>query len=64
MFQLWDGLANHKILRLHQVRYDVELLPYDIAWNVAGGVLLAVGTVLTVSAVGGERRSGDDAPAR
>jgi len=50
-FQLWDGTINHKVLRLHQVRYDVELLPYDLAWNAAGIVLLATGLVLTFMAV-------------
>lgn len=49
-FQLVDGLVNHKVLRLHQVRYDVDLLPYDLAWNLAGAVLLAVGAVLLVRA--------------
>jgi uncharacterized membrane protein len=52
-FQLFDGLVNHKVLGLHQVRYGVDLLPYDIAWNAAGVVLLAAGVVL-------ERRSRDE----
>lgn len=52
-FQLVDGTVNHKLLRLHQVRYDVELLPYDLAWNGAALLLLAVGTVLALRAVDG-----------
>lgn len=48
LFQLWDGVIDHKVLRLHQIRYGVDLLPYDIAWNVAGGVLLAGGFVWTL----------------
>ena len=32
-FQLYDGIVQHKLLGLHQVRYDVELLPYDLTWN-------------------------------
>ncbi|MBT2484191.1 MULTISPECIES: DUF2243 domain-containing protein [unclassified Microbacterium] len=47
-FQLWDGTVDHKILRLHQIRYDVDLVPYDIAWNGAGLLLLAAGIVLGV----------------
>ncbi|MCF6734633.1 DUF2243 domain-containing protein [Blastococcus sp. KM273129] len=47
-FQLFDGLVDHKVLRVHQVRYGVDLLPYDLAWNAAGGVLLLVGVVLAV----------------
>jgi len=46
IFQLWDGIIDHKVLGLHQVRYDVDLLPYDIAWNASALVLLAVGVVL------------------
>jgi len=45
-FQLYDGTVQHKLLRLHQIRYDVELFPYDVAWNAAALVLLAVGVVL------------------
>lgn len=45
-FQLFDGLVNHKILRLHQIRYDVDLLPYDVAWNLAGAALLVAGSAL------------------
>jgi uncharacterized membrane protein len=52
-FQLFDGLVNHKVLGLHQVRYGVDLLPYDLAWNVAGALLLAAGVLL-------ERRSRDE----
>ena len=45
-FQLWDGVVDHKVLRLHQVRYDVDLLPYDLAWNGVAVLLLVLGTVL------------------
>ncbi|WP_432482202.1 DUF2243 domain-containing protein [Kineococcus esterisolvens] len=40
-FQVYDGVVHHKVLDLHQIRYGVELLPYDLAWNGAGllGVL-------------------------
>lgn len=45
-FQLFDGIVDHKVLRTHQVRYDVDLLPYDLAWNLVGVLLLVVGLVL------------------
>ncbi|RIK36702.1 MAG: DUF2243 domain-containing protein [Chloroflexi bacterium] len=45
-FQLFDGLVNHKVLRLHQIRYGVYLLPYDIAWNLFGLTLIVIGVVL------------------
>jgi uncharacterized membrane protein len=45
-FQLFDGVVNHKVLGLHQVRYGVDLLPYDLAWDAAGRLLLVMGWVL------------------
>ena len=42
-FQVFDGIINHKVLQLHQVRYGVYLLPYDVAWNLAGALLLLIG---------------------
>lgn len=49
-FQLFDGIINHKVFRLHQIRYGVPLLPYDLAWNLAGLLLLAVGVLLLTRA--------------
>ncbi|WP_329792031.1 DUF2243 domain-containing protein [Lentzea sp. DG1S-22] len=49
-FQLFDGIVDHKVLRLHQVRYGVDLLVYDLVWNGAALALLAVGAVLAVRA--------------
>ena len=41
-FQLYDGLVQHKLFGLHQIRYGVDLVPYDVAWIViASGLLLA-----------------------
>jgi uncharacterized membrane protein len=45
-FQLFDGLVDHKVLRLHQIRYVENILPYDIVWNLAGLVLLLIGLLL------------------
>ncbi|PYC69343.1 DUF2243 domain-containing protein [Micromonospora arborensis] len=45
-FQLFDGLIDHKVLRLHQIRYGVHLVPYDVVWNVAGSVLLLAGVAV------------------
>lgn len=48
-FQLYDGIIDHKVLRVHQVRYNVEsLLPYDLAWNIAGAAILITGIVLLI----------------
>ncbi|HZG03658.1 MAG TPA: DUF2243 domain-containing protein [Streptomyces sp.] len=56
-FQLFDGTVDHKVLRTHQVRYGVDLLPYDLAWNAAGLVLLGVGAALAVRAARPASRS-------
>lgn len=45
-FQLFDGIIDHKLLRLHQVRYGVDLLPYDLAWNLGGLALFLIGVWL------------------
>ncbi|GAA3389848.1 DUF2243 domain-containing protein [Streptomyces roseoviridis] len=49
-FQLFDGIVDHKLLRLHQIRYGVDVTPYDWAWNLGGVVLLLVGVALAVRA--------------
>src|SRR5690625_4580513 len=45
-FQLFDGVVSHKVLRIHQIRYNVELLPYDIAWISSALLLLVIGAFL------------------
>ena len=45
-FQLYDGLVQHKVLGLHQIRYGVDELPYDLVWNLAGAVGLLAGMLL------------------
>ncbi|CAL9675397.1 hypothetical protein SUDANB15_07721 (plasmid) [Streptomyces sp. enrichment culture] len=49
-FQLFDGIVDHKLLRLHQIRYGVDVTPYDWAWNLGGLVLLLTGAGLAVRA--------------
>lgn len=45
-FQLYDGTIQHKLMGLHQIRYGVDLLPYDLIWNATGALLLAIGLLL------------------
>jgi uncharacterized membrane protein len=45
-FQLYDGLIQHKLLGLHQIRYHVDLLPYDLIWNTAGALAVLAGAYL------------------
>ena len=47
-FQLYDGVVQHKLMGLHQIRYDVDLLVYDLTWNAIAVVLLVAGIVLWV----------------
>ncbi|SDJ57662.1 DUF2243 domain-containing protein [Streptomyces indicus] len=47
-FQLYDGTFQHKALELHQIRYDVDLTPYDWTWNSVAVLFLLVGVVLLV----------------
>ncbi|OGX78843.1 hypothetical protein A6395_09910 [Exiguobacterium sp. SH31] len=45
-FQLYDGIIHHKLLKIHQIRYGVEILPYDLVWNVTALVIFIGGLVL------------------
>jgi uncharacterized membrane protein len=45
-FQLYDGTVQHKLLRLHQIRYHVTVWPYDVAWNAAAALALLAAAVL------------------
>lgn len=46
-FQIFDGLIDHKVLRVHQIRYGVDnLFLYDLGWNLAGVLLLIVGILI------------------
>jgi uncharacterized membrane protein len=49
-FQLYDGTIQHKIMKLHQIRYDVSLAPYDWTWNIVAAALITAGVVLLVRA--------------
>jgi uncharacterized membrane protein len=49
-FQVFDGIVDHKLLRLHQIRYGVDVTPYDWAWNLAGLALLLAGLALLARA--------------
>jgi len=53
-FQLYDGTVQHKLLRLHQIRYHVDIAPYDWTWNVLALAMIVIGGLLLVRA----RRAG------
>lgn len=56
-FQLFDGVVDHKLLGLHQIRYVDDLWPYDLAWNGFALVVLAAGLLLAR----GARRAAEQA---
>ncbi|MBB1018463.1 DUF2243 domain-containing protein [Dietzia sp. DQ11-71] len=45
-FQLVDGIVFHKLLGIHQIRYGVDLLVYDLVWILSAILLLVIGLVL------------------
>jgi uncharacterized membrane protein len=63
-FQLYDGLVQHKLMGLHQIRYGVNLVPYDLTWNILASILLVAGVVLWTLTRRRARGSSDAGPAR
>src|SRR3954465_13121617 len=47
-FQLYDGTIQHKLMRLHQIRYQVNILPYDIVWYIISVLMMITGLALLV----------------
>ncbi|WP_041289582.1 DUF2243 domain-containing protein [Kribbella flavida] len=45
-FQLYDGTVQHKLLDLHQIRYQVDLTLYDWTWNVLAVLMVVAGVLL------------------
>lgn len=43
VFQLYDGLIQHKLFRIHQIRYEVDIFYYDLVWNSIAMLLIAAG---------------------
>ncbi|PAF20426.1 hypothetical protein CHH49_16750 [Terribacillus saccharophilus] len=43
VFQLYDGLIQHKLFRIHQIRYGVDIFYYDLIWNGIAVLLIAAG---------------------
>ncbi|MEO3785084.1 DUF2243 domain-containing protein [Actinocorallia sp. B10E7] len=50
-FQLYDGIVHHKLLRLHQSRYGVDISPYDWTWNAVAALMLVAGCWLLLPAL-------------
>ncbi|WP_407668029.1 DUF2243 domain-containing protein [Paenibacillus wulumuqiensis] len=46
LFQLYDGLVQHKLMGIHQIRYNVDLTPYDLTWNIIAVIMIIIGSIL------------------
>ena len=47
-FQLYDGIIQHKLMEIHQIRYNVDLTPYDLTWNIIAAVMILAGIYLII----------------
>ncbi|QDI90069.1 DUF2243 domain-containing protein [Salicibibacter halophilus] len=48
VFQLYDGIAQHKWMRLHQIRYVENVIVYDWVWNIIAVLMIIGGTFLII----------------
>ncbi|WP_332689436.1 DUF2243 domain-containing protein [Halalkalibacter lacteus] len=46
VFQLYDGIVQHKLMRLHQIRYVENVIIYDIVWNIIAIAMVVTGVIL------------------
>lgn len=46
VFQLYDGIIQHKVMRIHEIRYNVDILPYDVTWNIAAIGMILIGLLI------------------
>ncbi|WP_413362665.1 DUF2243 domain-containing protein [Robertmurraya sp. 2P01SA] len=42
-FQLYDGTIQHKLMRIHQIRYVENVIIYDFIWNIIAILLILIG---------------------
>ncbi|MFC4560105.1 DUF2243 domain-containing protein [Virgibacillus kekensis] len=47
-FQVYDGIIQHKLMRIHQIRYVESLYIYDLVWNITGLIITLIGVFLLV----------------
>ena len=45
-FQLYDGLIQHKLMRIHQIRYVDNVILYDMIWNILAACMILIGLIL------------------
>ncbi|MBS4176500.1 DUF2243 domain-containing protein [Lederbergia citrea] len=47
-FQLYDNIIQHKLMRIHQIRYVDNLFVYDLIWNISALIMIIFGFSLVV----------------
>lgn len=45
LFQLYDGTIQHKVMRLHQIRYVENVWIYDVVWNLIAIIMIGLGVL-------------------
>jgi len=55
-FQFYDGVIHHKLMRIHQIRYNVDIVPYDLAWNIVAAAMILTGSLLIYRRKKGEHQ--------
>jgi uncharacterized membrane protein len=48
-FQLYDGTIQHKLMRIHQIRYVDNIIVYDWIWNILAVCMIIIGLILAKS---------------
>jgi len=56
-FQLYDGIVQHKLMRLHQIRYVENVWMYDLAWNIIAVLFIVIGTFMVTRTEKGTRNA-------
>jgi len=59
IFQLYDGIIQHKLMRLHQIRYNVEIFYYDLIWNVIAAIMIVIGVLVLNSEKAKSKKVGE-----
>nr|WP_062048788.1 DUF2243 domain-containing protein [Bacillus sp. JCM 19034] len=57
-FQLYDGTIQHKVMKIHQIRYVDNVFIYDVIWNVLAGLLVILGIMFFISSKNEKKQSG------
>lgn len=47
-FQLYDGTIQHKLMRIHQIRYVENIITYDLIWNILAVLIIIIGLSLVI----------------